>query len=66
MPLLPILAVTDNSLLYLIPLVVGVSLVHCASRYEMAHRILMRTLRTSFKIVGCMTLALVLLVVFQV
>ncbi len=66
MPLLPILAMGDNTLFYLIPLAIGISLVYSASRYELTSRIISRAVRLCFTIVGFMTLVLILLMVLHV
>jgi hypothetical protein len=61
-----ILAQSDNTLFYLVPLAIGISLVYSASRYEMTSRILARAVRLCFTIVGFMALVLVVLMTLHV
>lgn len=54
-----------HRLWFLIPLIVVVSLVYSASRYESPRRILSKALRLSLTVVGFMTAVLAVLVVLS-
>ena len=62
MPLFPLLAQANTSrTLFLIPLVVIISLVYSASRYESPERILKRAFKVSLQILGFMAVVLLVL-----